>query len=1408
MNIKFSVLISAILLLQGSVFAAQPENLRTNALKNPVTVDTPNPRFSWSLTSDEQRGTFQESYRITVTDEKGKTVWDSGVTEARDCIDVMYEGSPLQPMSRYYWSVTTTDSNDNEQKSTEKAWFETGLMDSGWEGAKWITALSAEQQKQSSVKSYSIDVDIEIANIAAGIIFGATDHSNYYMWQFNLEEGYPRFRPHQWSNGAAACDAEIDMRNIKEFGLNKPFHICIVVDGDIASTYIDGTLIDTRKNPTGGNYPFGDVAIRQDFALWNSSNPEKAYFDNIVVTDLTDGSQTVISNYDFEDGSNPFDAGSIANGRLFVSGTYAWLKKMTEGKDTAYDLDLDLRVINDAAGVLFSADSKDDTFMWSIITKGGTPILRRHIRTGGNWTSSDVKLSRFVSASSLKSQNHHLKLAVRPGVVNTYLDGALVDTYKDTSGMLHYGKTGFRTFHDGSNNEIPLYDNIVLKVYDTLDATGAGHIVFSEDFEGAGHCYPDGVVTNVDGNKMLRLSSTYDETCIFAELNAEGMPVMRREFTAKAPIAYSRISASALGVFDLRVNGERVGLTDEDGTVAYDELKPGWTDYRSTVNYYSYDITPLLREGRNVIGVELSNGWWAGAIAHGVYGSDTPLSFIARIDVEYADGSSETIVTDESWKWANCGPLVMGDIYNGETYDARRDYSWSTPNYDASEWDGVAISKSVNPEIVSPASPAVRVRPHLARKPKSVTFYESISDNGTTFGAIDVEKVITDATSFKLKAGETAICDFGQNLVGNVKLDLKAPEGTRIRVRFGEMLNDSGRGDRANDGPEGSLYTYNLRTADATVNYTASGGSEGESYAPTTSFFGFRYCEITASSDIDITDIVAQVVGSDIEEYGELETSNKDINQLISNIRWGQRGNFLSIPTDCPQRDERLGWTGDTQIFSRSALYASDARAFYHKWMDQMRQGQRADGAYPDIAPFCNFWGYGNSAWGDAGIIVPWTVYNMTGDKLILEENYASNQKYMQFLANQAGGGYKYNGAGTSFGDWLAYEDLDAQYVSVSYYGYVATLMGHIATVLGYEEDAAAYYQLHKDITAEFCKRYVKDDNITMNSQTALLLPLAFDLLENENQRKNVAAALKDRLTASGYKLQTGFIGTGILNTTLSANNMDDIAYNLLLQRENPSWLYSVDQGATTIWERWDSYTLDGGFNKHPWIMNSFNHYSYGVIYEWMMRYMAGIEVDKDVHGFRHIILQPRPDMRMIIPSNQERITHVSASTRTPFGKVASKWENCGDNRFKYTVTVPVGATATMYLPATYDDCIVTESGKPLEEAQGVELRGYDNGAFILELKSGSYTFEVNNSASMSEIETVKVSVRPNPFHDVLKIEGAPEDGIINVVNTNGISYYSSTITSEIDTSSWPIGFYVITLNTGKTRYVAKALKR
>jgi len=539
-------------------------------------------------------------------------------------------------------------------------------------------------------------------------------------------------------------------------------------------------------------------------------------------------------------------------------------------------------------------------------------------------------------------------------------------------------------------------------------------------------------------------------------------------------------------------------------------------------------------------------------------------------------------------------------------------------------------------------------------------------------------------------------------------------------MRHGEMLNYNGdKKGRLDDGPGGSVWTYNLREAKAQLQYTFSGDSKGETYHPRHTFMGFRYVAVTASDDVEFRKLTGQVVGSDIQEWGHFECSDSSINQLYSNIWWGQRGNFLSVPTDCPQRNERLGWTGDTQIFCRTALYQSDSKDFYRKWMRDMRNSQRSDGAYPDIAPFPNFWGYGTAAWGDAGIIVPWNVYEMTGDKTILEENYASMTRWMQWLATQqetveaatvpdgspSGHAvtYRHIGAGTATGDWLAYDPLDRRYVSVAYYAYAAQLMDSISTALGNDEQARHYRQLYHDIRQEFQQRYLSSltsppspltsspSPLTSHhsplhtTQTAYLLALRFGLLPEEH-RQAACDSLRMKIEQNDYLLSTGFVGTALLCPVLSYEDMDDLAYALLLQRKNPSWLYSVDQGATTVWERWDSYTREEGFHKHHWNMNSFNHYAYGVIAEWMYAYMGGIR--PGAPGFRHVVLSPHADRR---PDGhptlqyQPRITWMRTKVHTPQGDITSAWRQLPDGHYEYEFTLPAGVTYSVSIPHLSD---------------------------------------------------------------------------------------------------------------------------
>ena len=1581
-----------------SAQALEVERLRTEAVKNPVGIDVEKPMFSWRMDAGDERGVKQTAYEIAVFSDASCTeqVWTSGRVESDRQIDVAYEGDKLQPSTRYYWTVTVWDNKGGESTSTEEAYFETGLMGGGWNGARWIQAtdtplassgegihhyaieadfevdnistgvifaanedqshyymwqinfetgyarlrphvyrgdqqfatcleeidlrplidlqlhqtyhlrievdgqtaytyiddvlvdtrtnpdggnygygnigvweygserayfdnivvtdlggetpetLISEDFSDSStpftsgtitegrllvntaswykaesgdedtdITRYTIETDFEIDNLSAGIIFGANEaHSHYYMWQVNLEAGYPRLRPHVWRGpnlADATCLAEIDLRPLVNVQLHQTYHLRIEVDGSVARTYIDDILVDTRDEPDSGTYGYGRIGIRQDRALNDPNNPERAYFDNFTVTSLDGDTPEVLISEDFSEGANPFTAGQIQDGRLLIENSYSWYV-VPGTSNLAYDVELDFIVERDNAGIIFSGYDTNNFHMWGInIRDKATPFLRRHVKTNGSFATSDADLGAFFSKADLTNALHHLKISVRGNVVQTYIDGQLVDTYSDTSGRLINGLVGFRAFYDRTMNETAYYDNIKVITYEDIEDT-QGTVTFSEDFEGAGMAFSDGTVVVKEDSKMLCVQSTYDETCSMQVGKEKGMPLFRKAFTAKGAVKSAKIYASALGVFDLYLNGKRVGV---DGSDVYDELKPGWTDYRKEINYMTYDVTSLMREGGNVIGAQVSNGWWGGAIAHGMYGSNPTLGFIAQLRIEYQDGTVEHVVTDTDWSSSYYGPLILGDIYNGETYDARRESDWSSPEYDASGWNFTAENTEFHGEITAFRGQTVRVRDEFRLTPKTVTVYEGAKPTGTTYGEINVTRTLSGTEQLQLKAGETALVDLGQNMTGWIRFTAKGQSGTNLRIKFGEMLNDNGASDRLNDGPGGSLYTYNLRTAEATLHYTLRGAEYGETFQPSTTFFGFRYCEITTSSDVEISQLTGEFVGSDLEEHATFETSHPDVNQLYSNIRWSQRDNFLSVPTDCPQRDERLGWTGDIQVFARAATYHADTRAFLRKWLGDLRQSQREDGAYPDIAPFPNFWGFGTGGWGDAGVIVPWTVYLMTGDQAVLEECYASMTHYMDWLSLQGDGQYKYNGAGTSTGDWLSYENTDSRYVCVCHYANVAQLMNKIAGALSesptdtYFADSLKYAELYDNIKAEWQTRYLDGNGQpAVSTQTSYLMALKFGLLP-ETSVERAREILREKIENNGYKLSTGFIGTSLLNQTLSEQGMDDLAYDLLLQRENPSWLYSVDQGATTIWERWDSYTKESGFNKHEWNMNSFNHYSYGVVSEWMFRRVAGIEADEAQPGFKHFFLMPTPDERTYFPAGQERITSVKATHESGYGLIRSEWQRTDDGRISYKATVPANSTATLYLPILNDNDEITESGEALENAEGVTFKGIENGKAVIGLESGSYEFTTEEGTGDHVEETACQSFRihPNPFHDILNITSDETVKQVCVTASNGQTICVQSHNGSINTSSWTPGLYIVKVDTAEGHYCTKAIK-
>ncbi len=706
-------------------------------------------------------------------------------------------------------------------------------------------------------------------------------------------------------------------------------------------------------------------------------------------------------------------------------------------------------------------------------------------------------------------------------------------------------------------------------------------------------------------------------------LDLHPCPYLRREFTTGKAISRATLTATARGVYLLSLNGKRIGD-------AY--FAPGWTDYNKRIAYQTYDVTGLLQAGTNTIGAVLGDGWYAGYLGfdrkRDSYGTGPQL--LAQLRVEYEDGTAETIATDESWRGAT-GPILFSDMLMGETYDARMTMpGWDTSGFDASAWKPVKVEgEAGDVPLVAQLDPPIRLMQELA------------------------------ARSVTPAAPGSYIFDLGQNMVGWVRFKVQGPAGTLVRLRFAEILN-----------PDGSLYVTNLRSAKATETYILSG--EGvETYEPHFTFHGFRYVEVTGTPSAPALDaITGCVLHSDIPRTASFECASPLVNQLVQNIDWGQRGNFLSIPTDCPQRDERMGWLGDAQIFVRTAAGNRDVAAFFSKWMYDVVDGQSAEGGFPDVAPRIVDLADGAPAWGDAGVIVPWTIYQVYGDTRILETNYDAMAHWIEYLHSVNPDNLWHNRRNNDFGDWLSIDaDTDKELLATAYFAYDTSLMSKIAAALGKVEDAAKYTALFEDIKAAFNTAFVSEDTrLKGDTQTAYVLALSFGLLPEE-KRAAAAKHLVADIEAKNWHLSTGFVGVGYLCPVLSEAGYSDVAYRLLLNETFPSWGYSIQHGATTIWERWDGWTADKGFQDVG--MNSFNHYSFGSVGEWLQRYVAGIDTDPARPGYAHLLLHPRPSHRL--PS-------ASAAFETGHGRIASHWTLSGDT-FQWSVTVPPNATATATMP-------------------------------------------------------------------------------------------------------------------------------
>lgn len=724
-------------------------------------------------------------------------------------------------------------------------------------------------------------------------------------------------------------------------------------------------------------------------------------------------------------------------------------------------------------------------------------------------------------------------------------------------------------------------------------------------------------------------------------------PLFRKTFSLKTKVKKARLYVSSYGLYDAYINGKRLGN-------AY--FTPGWTSFHKQLQYQIYDVSTQLISGNNAIGVMLGDGWYRGNLMGGrnFYGKEPAL--LAQLLVEYENGEKEVIATDESWSMSANGPIRSADIYNGETYDARKEIAnWSNADFNSEGWNKVLVNSEfpLNNLIISSAPP--------------VTAHERIKPI----------KVITTPKGEK-------VIDFGQNLVGWVNFTVNGKAGDSLTITHAEVLDK-----------EGNFYTENLRTAKQQLTYIFSGKGE-ETYHPHFSFQGFRYIKIEGAKEkITADNIEAVVLHSDMAPTGIFKTSNALINQLQHNIQWGQKGNFLDVPTDCPQRDERLGWTGDAQAFFNTAAYNMDVAGFFIKWLKDLKADQFSNGAIPHVIPY--YWEGeqgGSAGWADASTIIPWDFYQVYGDRKILADQYESMAKWVQFMTNNSTNNLW--DKGWHFGDWLFYipdDDRDGKaaitdkyLIAQTFYAHSVQLMINTSKVLGKQEDVLKYESLLEKIKAAFLNEFVTPSGrLVSSSQTAYVLALNFDMLP-ENRRAQAAKRLVENIESYDYHLTTGFLGTPYLCHVLSRFGYEDVAYKLLMQETYPSWLYPVKKGATTIWERWDGIKPDGTFQNKE--MNSFNHYAYGAIGDWMYKNIAGIQPIEEFPGYKQFMIAPKPG---------GGITNAEASFESVYGKISAAWQ-IQNNVMQLTVEVPPNTKAKVVFPNAVSGTVKQENGKNITE--------------------------------------------------------------------------------------------------------------
>jgi Alpha-L-rhamnosidase N-terminal domain./Bacterial alpha-L-rhamnosidase. len=762
----------------------------------------------------------------------------------------------------------------------------------------------------------------------------------------------------------------------------------------------------------------------------------------------------------------------------------------------------------------------------------------------------------------------------------------------------------------------------------------------------------DGVVRNVNEDYVNRRG----QNAVRKKRSYLPSPYYRNEFEINKPVKKAMAYITCLGLYRAFFNGKEV---------SEDIFTPGWSQYDKRVFYNVYDVTHLLKQGKNAIGAVAGDGWYVQR--HHA----EQIKLMLQVDIEYEDGGKAQIVTDKNWKVSNDGAVRTSDMFNGEVYDARKEMAgWSEAGFDDSSWDNAIESSHVtNVKTAYQCEPLRRImeiKPVEINEPKPGVY----------------------------------VFHFGQNFAGWAKLNIEGNSGDTITMRYAEAVN-----------PDGSIYTANLNTALCTDKYVIKGGQR-EAYEPNFTYRGFQYVEVTGlKSKPDPSLLTGIVIHNNMDIAGSFESSNPLINKIYQNIFWSQRSNFFEVPTDCPQRNERMGWAGDIQVFLPTGIYNMQCGAFVSKWLYTFDDVQNEKGAYPDFAPLHDL--YGTSGWADAALICPWDMYKMLGDKRILVDRYDNMARYIQYMENES---ENFSRPPTCWPkDWLNYNAVTPEEVIVdAYFAYSSELMSDIASLVGKKEDTRRYKELSDNIKTAFYKNYADENDIIKgNTQTAYLMALDYKLMPEEKTDK-MKNYLLERLEERNYYLSTGFLGIKLLFPVLSDIGRQDLCYRLLLNRELPSWGYMVDHGATTMWESWNAWTENG------WGRPSHNHYNYGTIGSWMYQNIAGIAAGSP--GFKDIVIKPVMN---------DSVSWCKGSYLSMYGEIKTDWKKQSGN-FSLNLTVPANTKAMVYIPVdnkelsfiSESDIKLIEKGKIIKKIPDVSFVEFQDNYAVFKVNSGNYRFQ------------------------------------------------------------------------------------